>query len=474
MQEPRQRGLGTVALTALVVGAMLGSGIFSLPQNMAEGAGAGAIVIAWGITAIGMLALTRIFQWFALNRPDLADGVYGYARAGYGDYLGFNAAWGYWISVWVGCVGYLVVMFSALGSFADLSLFGDGSSRAALAGGLITLWSVHALVLRGVQSAALLNTLVTVAKLVPLALFILCVALAFRAPVFGQDFWGRPQLGSVVAQVRTTMLYTVWVFLGIECATVYAGRARDMATVSRATLLGFLITTVLLVCVSLLSLGVVPQPELAAFKNPSMAGVIARAVGPWGALLVNGGLILSVAGALLAWILIASEMLYLAARGSNHTAPAAFGRLNRRGMPANALWLTNGLISLFLILNHLNGAGYNLLIQLASAMCLIPYLLCASFALRLALRSPTRSGWQIGLTLLGTVYAAWLIYAGGLTFLLDSMILYAVGLLFHARARRQRGLPLFSHPADRYCAAAVVLGAVVAVVRLSTGVGGWG
>ena len=86
--------LGTPALTALVVGAMLGSGIFSLPQNMAEGAGAGAILIAWVITGVGMLALTRIFQWLSLSRPDIGDGVYGYARTGFGDYIGFNAAWG--------------------------------------------------------------------------------------------------------------------------------------------------------------------------------------------------------------------------------------------------------------------------------------------------------------------------------------------------------------------------------------------
>ena len=458
--------LGTPALTALVVGAMLGSGIFSLPQNMAEGAGAGAILIAWVITGVGMLALTRIFQWLSLSRPDIGDGVYGYARTGFGDYIGFNAAWGYWVSVWVGCVGYLVVMFSALSAFDGLGFFGDGGTLPALLCGLFALWTLHALVLRGVQSAAILNAVVTVAKLIPLVMFIVCVALAFRTAVFAHEFWGSPKLGSVATQVRTTMLYTVWVFLGIECATVYAGRARDMVSVSRATILGFVVTTALLVCVSVLSLGVVPQEELARMKNPSMAAVIARAVGPWGAWLINGGLILSVAGALLAWILIASEMLYLAARGAEHTAPSVFGRLNRHGAPANALWLTNGLISLFLLLNHVHGSGYNLLIQLASAMCLIPYLLCALFAFRLSLNRRVRSVGLIALTLLGTGYAVWLIYAGGVSFLLDSMMLYAVGLGFFVWARRERGLPPFASRAEWTCAGAVLLLAAFALQRM--------
>lgn len=102
MADSDKGKLGLPALTALVVGGIIGSGIFSLPQNMAEGAGAGAILIAWAITFVGMLTLTRIFQWLSTTRPELDDGVYGYAREGFGEYLGFNAAWGYWISAWVG------------------------------------------------------------------------------------------------------------------------------------------------------------------------------------------------------------------------------------------------------------------------------------------------------------------------------------------------------------------------------------
>ncbi|NDV13075.1 amino acid permease [Crenobacter sp. HX-7-9] len=469
MMASQQGKLGTLALTGLVVGAIVGSGVFALPQNMAEGAGAGAILIAWAITFVGMFALTRIFQWLTLSRPDITDGVYGYARQGFGEYLGFSAAWGYWMSVWIGSTGYLVVMFSALGSFGALSFFGDGTTLPAMVGGLVVLALMHGFVLMGVRSAAILNTVVTIAKVVPIGLFIVCVGLAFRVETFNLDFWGSPELGSIADQVKTTMLYTVWVFLGIECATVYANRARDMATVSRATLLGFLITIGLFVCVSVLSLGVVPQEELAAMKNPSMAAVMARAVGPWGGALVNIGLILSVGGAFLAWSLISSEMLYLAARGDKHTAPALFGRLNANGTPANALWLTNGLIGCLLVINHFNEAGYNILIQLASSMALIPYFLCAAFGLKLALGAPSGRGGMLAVTALGTAYGLWLIYAGGMSYLLLSMILYVPALGFFWQARRERGLPVFAGAHEQVFAALVVLGACSALYMLAQG-----
>ena len=469
MTDQASSKLGLLPLTALVVGGIVGSGIFSLPQNMAEGAGAGAILIAWVITFVGMLALAKVFQWLSLNRTDIGDGVYGYARAGFGDYLGFSAAWGYWISAWVGSTGYLVVIFSALGAFGALAFFGDGTTSAALAGQLAVLGLMHYLVLRGVKSAAFLNVVVTTAKMVPLVLFILCVAMAFRVDTFRIDFWGSAALGSLTDQIKNTMLYTVWVFLGIECATVYATRARSLVYVSRATMLGFTITMLLLVCVSVLSLGVVPQEQLAAMKNPSMAGVMAAAVGPWGGALMNLGLIVSVGGALLAWTMLAAEMLYLAGRGDSHTAPAVFGRLNAAEAPASSLWLTNSLVAVLLVINCINNAGYNLLIQLASSLCLIPYFLCAAFGLKTATRPGTQAGAFLVTSAVATLYGAWLIYAGGLSFLLMSMILYAPGIAFFVYARRERGLPAFVTGVEKGFAGLIVTLALVALYMIASG-----
>src|SRR3990167_7166522 len=180
--------LRLAALIALVVGSMIGGGIFSLPQNMAASAGAGAILIGWAITAVGMLTLAFVFQSLANRKHELDAGVYAYAKAGFGDYMGFSSAWGYWISAWIGNVSYFVLLFSTLGYF--FPVFGEGNTPAAIACASLLLWIVHLLVLRGIREAALVNLVTTIAKLVPLLLFIVITAIAFQLEVFTADFWG--------------------------------------------------------------------------------------------------------------------------------------------------------------------------------------------------------------------------------------------------------------------------------------------
>ncbi|OWY37563.1 arginine-ornithine antiporter [Xenophilus sp. AP218F] len=457
------------ALTALVVGSMIGGGIFSLPQNMAAGAGAGAILIGWAITFVGMLALAFVFQMLSNRKPEVEGGVYGYAKAGFGDYMGFNSAWGYWISAWIGNVSYFVVMFSALAFWVPA--FGDGNTPTAIVCASILLWSLHFLVLRGVHGAAFINTITTIAKLVPLALFIVLIVFAFKVDTFNLDFWGNAKLGSIVDQVKSTMLVTVWVFIGIEGASMFSSRAESMKDVGKATVIGFLLTIALLVAVSVLSLGVMTQPELAALKNPSTAYVLEKAFGPLGANLMNAGLVISVGGALLAWTLLASEAPYLA--GKDGVMPKVFGTTNANGSPAASLWLTNGLIQLFLIITLFSSAGYLALLSLATSMILIPYLLCAGYSLLVAKRGEgyaqgESSGKELGVAGLATVYGVWLIYAAGIKYLFLSMVLYAPGLLFYLWAKKERGEKPFT-TAEAVLAAIVVALGAVAAYWLATG-----
>ncbi len=439
---PARLGLGL--LVALVVGSIVGSGIFGLPQNMAAGAGAGAILIGWAITGVGMLLLVRVYQMLSLRMPALDNGIYAYARALAGEYVGFNAAWGYWVSAWIGNVGYLVAAFGALGYF--FPVFGTGNSPAAIAGASLVLWAVHFMVLRGIQGAAVLNAVVTAAKIVPLLLFIVLVAMAFRIETFRLDFWGTPALGPVLDQVKSTMLVTVWVFIGIEGASVYSARAQRRQDVGRATVIGFLVCLALLMAVSLLSLGVVAQPVLAGLPNPSMAGVLESAVGTWGAVLIYVGLIVSVGGGFLAWMLLAAESLFTPAGGG--VMPAWLGKANDRGVPAHALWLTNGMVQLFLLLTLFSKASYLALISLSTAMILVPYLLSAAFAVRITRRgegvTAERHASDLPLAALATVYCVWLLYAAGSKYLLLSALLYAPGVLLYAWARRQRHERVFS------------------------------
>ena len=449
------------ALTALVIGSMIGGGIFSLPQNMAAGAGAGAIIIGWIITFVGMLTLAFVFQNLASRRPDIKGGVYGYARAGFGPYIGFNSAWGYWISAWIGNVSYFVVMFSAFGSFESLSFFGEGNTGWAILCASILLWLLTWLIFNGVQSATFINTLTTIAKLVPLAIFVLVVIYGFQVKTFSLDFWGSPALGSIMEQVKSTMLVTVWVFIGIEGASVFSERAQNMADVGKATVIGFLFTMAVLVAVSVLSLGIMSQHELAALQNPSTASVLKAVVGEWGFALMNIGLIISVAGALLAWTLLAAEIVFLA--GKDGTMPKFFAHVNAKGAPTYALWVTNGLVQLFLIWTLFSSAGYLALLSLATSMILIPYLLCSLYAWMITVKGDAYAtggskGRDLLIAVVSTIYGIWLIYAAGPKYLFLSMVLYAPGLIFYIWARREQKQKPFNSAEGIIAIIVVVLG----------------
>ncbi|MBC3422964.1 arginine-ornithine antiporter [Pseudomonas wayambapalatensis] len=460
------------ALVALVVGSMIGGGIFSLPQNMAASAGVGAVLIGWAITAVGMLTLAFVFQTLANRKPDLDGGVYAYAKAGFGDYMGFSSAWGYWISAWLGNVGYFVLLFSTLGYF--FPVFGEGNTPAAVIGASLLLWGVHFLVLRGIKEAAFINLVTTVAKVVPLALFALICLFAFKLDVFTADIWGlgSPDLGSVMDQVRNMMLVTVWVFIGIEGASIFSSRAAKRSDVGKATVIGFITVLLFLVLVNVLSMGVMTQPELAKLQNPSMAAVLEHVVGHWGAVLISVGLIISLLGALLSWVLLCAEIMFAAAK--DHTMPEFLRRENANQVPANALWLTNAMVQIFLVITLFSNSTYLSLIYLATSMILVPYLWSAAYAVLLAVRSETyeqalaerKKDLIIGGIAL--LYAIWLLYAGGVKYLLLSALLYAPGAILFAKAKREVGQPIFTN-VEKLIFAAVIVGALVAAYGLYDG-----
>ncbi|MFJ3052109.1 MULTISPECIES: arginine-ornithine antiporter [Pseudomonas] len=479
MSQESSQKLRLGALTALVVGSMIGGGIFSLPQNMAASADVGAILIGWAITAVGMLTLAFVFQTLANRKPQLDGGVYAYAKAGFGDYMGFSSAWGYWISAWLGNVGYFLLLFSTLGYF--FPIFGKGDTVAAIICASILLWALHFLVLRGIKEAAFINTITTVAKIVPLFLFILICLFAFKLDIFTADIWGKsnPDLGSVMNQVRNMMLVTVWVFIGIEGASIFSSRAEKRSDVGKATVIGFITVLLLLVLVNVLSMGVMTQPELAKLQNPSMALVLEHVVGHWGAVLISVGLLISLLGALLSWVLLCAEIMFAAAK--DHTMPEFLRKENANQVPANALWLTNICVQVFLVIVFFTSGSsdggmdpYTKMLLLATSMILIPYFWSAAYGLLLAVKGETYETDSADRTKdliiagISVIYAIWLIYAGGLKYLLLSALLYAPGVILFAKAKREVGQPIFTN-IEKLIFAGVVIGALIAAYGLYDG-----
>ena len=468
--------LTLLPLTALVIGSMIGGGVFNLPSDMSRAASPAAILIGWIITGIGMLMLAFVYQRLAVRKPDLNAGPYAYAKAGFGSFVGFNSAWGYWLGSFLGNVAYAVAIFSALSYF--FPVFGDGNNLPSIIGASICLWLVHLLVLSGIKQATFINIITTIAKLVPLFAFILIAVLAFNWDKFNFNFWGRGDaqgvgsLGSIMDQVKSTMLVTLWVFIGIEGASVYSARAARRADVGRATVIGFLGALVIYVLVSMLATGLMSQAELAGLKVPSMAGLMETVVGSWGAALISIGLIISVGGAFLSWTLLCAEIPLTC--GRDGTFPKWFGKENSNGSPVNSLWATNLLIQAFLLLSLFSKSAYQFFYFIAAVATLPPYVLSGAYAFKLALSGETYGGDRgernkdLIIGALATVYGLWLVYAAGLQYLLMCAILFAPGILVYLKARAERGERAFNG-AESLVAAGIVLLALLAGWLMWTG-----
>ena len=433
--------IGLLSLTALVFSSMVGSGVFSLPQNMAAVANGSALLFAWLITGIGIIFLAFSLLYLTRQRPDLDGGIYNYAREGFGDLIGFCSAWGYWLCTTIGIVGYVVIAFAAVGMFTDTPehiYFGEGNTLYALIGSSLFVWLVHWLVSRGIKEAALVNLMATIAKIIPLVIFIIFSFVAFKLELFKLNFLDTSLQMPVWQQVRDVMLITLWVFTGIEGAVVLSSRAKKRNDIGKATLLGVLLALAFYVMVTVLAYGINIRSEIAGMHNPSMATILGQLIGIPGTFVITLGLIISVSSSYLSWTLFATEIPYLAAK--NGAFPKIFLKTNQNSVPIASLWLTSIVVQLSLIAVCFFNKNYTQLLLISSVMILLPYFLVSAFYLKESIRNKRKK--HIVIASIATMYAVWLLYAAGFSLLLLSGIFYALGLLifFYSRFSLKRSI----------------------------------
>src|SRR3954470_17856787 len=195
LRPPPTAKLNVWTMTSMVVGSMVGAGVFSLPGTFAAQTGVAGALISWVIAGTGMLMLAFVFQLLALRRPQLDAGVYAYAKAGFGEYLGFFSAFGYWASACVGKVTYWVFFMATVGAVAPA--LGEGNTVLAFVASTVGLWAFFMFIMQGIRAATTVNLIVTVAKLVPIVVFVL-IALFYLDPAVFADNWGGP--GSMLSQ----------------------------------------------------------------------------------------------------------------------------------------------------------------------------------------------------------------------------------------------------------------------------------
>jgi arginine:ornithine antiporter/lysine permease len=456
----------------MVVGSMVGAGIFNLPGRFGAATGPFGAMIAWVIAGTGMYMLARVFQALAEKRPDIDSGVFAYAKAGFGNYMGFLSAFGYWLGSCLGNVFYWVLIGSTLGRFFP-GVFADGSSATAIVVSLIGIWAFHFMILRGVEQAAFINTVVTIAKIVPILVFILMLIFSFNYGQFAENFFGGADMPekSLVAQVRDTMLITVFVFLGIEGASVYSRFAKERADVGTATILGFVGVTGLMVAVTLLPYAAMPQSAIAAVQQPSMASVLEAVVGHWGAVFISIGVLVSVLGAYLAWSLICAEVLFAAAKSQD--MPRLFAVQNGNRVPANALWLTNIVVSLFVISTYWSRDAFNFMLDMTSVTALLPYLLVAGYGVLLARSgegyetTPNERGRDQIFSWIAVIYTIIMFIAAGLKYVLLVAVLFVPGTILYVWARREQKVQMFTSVELIVLAVTVIAGMIGAYGLLS-------
>ena len=445
-QQTATKKLGLIALASVVISSMIGGGIYSLPQNMAAGASVGAVLIAWLITGVGMYFLANSFRILSDVRSDLTAGIYMYAREGFGPFMGFTIGWGYWLCQIFGNVGYAVITMDALNYFFP-PYFQGGNNFYSILGGSVLIWFFNFIVLRGVQQASFINTIATVFKIIPLLLFILILLFVFKASQFETDFWGNlishghDSLGSVPDQIKSTMLVTLWSFIGIEGAVVLSDKAENKAEVGQATFIGFLGCLLIYVLLSVLPYGFMSQADLAAVPNPSTAGVLEAVVGKWGSWLMNIGLLIAVLASWLAWTMITAEIPFAAAQ--NGTFPRVFAEENEHKSPAVSLWVTSGLMQAAILMVYFSNNAWNTMLSITGVMVLPAYLSSIAYLWKLCedgeypqTASIPRSGALI-CSILGSIYALWLIYAAGLKYMLMAVLFLTAGIPVFIWSRRE-------------------------------------
>ncbi len=460
-------------LTAMVVGSMVGAGVFSLPARFGVATGILGSLIAWAVAGAGMLMLAFVFQSLAIRKPELESGVFIYAKAGFGDYVGFNSAIGFWASAIAGNTFYWVFITATLGAFFEG--FGDGDTVLAVALSTVGVWFFHYLVAKGVRDAAIVNRIVTVFKVIPILVFIVVLLVAFDAGVFADNWtaYGYGELGSLNEQVRNTMIITTFVFIGIEGASVYSRYANKREDVGRATVLGFLSVLAIFSLVTLSSYSVMPQPDIADTRQPSMVGLFEYVVGDWGEVFISVAVIVSVLGAYLAWTLMAAEVMYIPARSED--MPQLLGKENENGTPIVALVVSSLAVQGLLAATMFLTDALNFMLDLCTSLALVPYFLASAYALKLGLTGESYE--DVGALTrrketifagIATAYTIFLFDAAGLKFLLLSTVVLAPATLLYVKARSECGRRIFS-PTEMVLCAIIVVSGIVGVAGLVTG-----
>lgn len=446
-QEVGRKGIGLFGLIGMVVSSCIGSGAFAITGQLSQVASPGAALIAWLIVGVGFLALALSLNNLGARRPDL-PGIFSYAQEGFGPFAGFISGWGYWLSAWLGNVAFATMMMSTLGYFFPAFLPGNTVPCIAIAS--VVMWLLTYFVIRGVESASVLNAVVMVCKVASLAVFIIFSVFMFNAGVFTADFWGTVYnnavaagsagvdavaLGDVPQQIINCLIIMMWVFVGVEGASVMSSRAARKSDVGKATVIGLICLLAIYIGCSVLPYGYMPYSEIAQLDYPAMLYVFEDMAPGWGGAFISIAIIISILGSWLSFTMLPAETTSEMAEAK--LLPASWGALNKKGAPQMSLVVVGGCTQAFMLLLLLSADAYDFAYSMCTVSIVITWALAAMYQVKLS--GERHEAGQLAIGLVASVFLVVGVLFNGWSFLLLTCVGYIPGFVVYAKARKDQG-----------------------------------
>ncbi len=423
--EPKKIGLWTS--TSLVVGSMIGAGVFMVPAAMAS---FGSIsLFGWLFAAIGTFFIAKVFSGLSKMVPGEAGGLYAYTRHGFGDFAAFLVGWGYYISVITANSAITVSFVGALSTFFPVLAT---SSVAAIATGLGLIWGLTLINLMGITVSGKVQLVTTILKLLPLVL----IAAGGLFFIKAENFHPFNSTGSSVFEAITgAAAITMFSFVGIECATIPAEAVKNPGkTVARATMIGLAVTTLVYLLGSISIMGVIPPNVLKTSSSP-YADAAMIIFGPGARYWAAGGAVIATFGCLNGWTLITGQVPMAMAK--DKLFPGVFGWQNKKGAPYFSIILSSIFVSLFMMMNYTKGLvdQFKFLSLLATINTLVPYIFCAGAFIIIRFTRKTLDGsgwaWAIFVAVMAFAYSLWAVAGSGQSAVFWGFLLILAGLPFY-------------------------------------------
>ena len=417
MENTNKTKLGALGSTSLVLGNMIGSGIFLLPATLAFYGGIS--IVGWVFSALGALILAKMFSELSKNNIK-SGGPYVYAREGFGEFSGFLVAWGYWISICatnaaitIAMLGYLKIFFPIL----------ETSKLLSILVGLSAIWFLTWINTKGIRAAGRLQIITTILKVIPLILISV-------VGIFYVD-WSHFETLNISGKsnyqaILETATLTFFAFLGLESATIPSEEIKDAkSTISKSTMIGTVAAIVIYILSSIVLMGIISPEELQNSEAPFADAATLIWNGNaryWVAL----GAIISTFGALNGWLLMQGQIPMSAAR--DKMFPHSFGIINSHGSPALGIGMSSIIVSIIMMLNFSKGLvqAFNFIILLSTLTVLVPYLFSSATHILISYQKGKKWFWLTGT--LAFVFSIWAVIGSGSEVVLWGFIMLMLGL----------------------------------------------